>query len=131
VKFGKCKIHGGVVAVGSGRISTATLYDDDSLGYARTGNESRVSAYLGPADSHRLWRLGTNRLEVFDLTLSALSRQANTDSCVYCLAEASDARWFDDFDADACVVITNPEEFKTRQNAASRQYLVGSSSAGQ
>ena len=38
---------------------------------------------------------------------------SKTDFYVYCMAEACDARLFEDFGADACVVITDPGAFKT------------------
>jgi hypothetical protein len=51
--------------------------------------------------------------------------QVTTDFYVYCLAGVADARLFDDFDADTCVVITKPSEFKARIQAAVSKQLPG------
>ncbi len=129
VKFSKRRYMGELLQAGRGRLSPASSYNDESIGYARADNESSISAYLDPADAHRFAAVSHegNRSVGHDVDVPYLGSvqiqaQANTDFYVYCLAEAADARLFDDFDADTCVVITNPNEFKARlQNAVSTQ----------
>lgn len=130
VKFGKRKHMAELLLEGRGRVSLAAFYDDASLGYARADDESCISAFLDPADARRFMAIRHESNGSVGLDIDVPYRgsvpiqvQANTDFYVYCLAESTDARLFDDFsDADACVVITHPEEFKKRiQNAVSTQ----------
>ncbi len=122
VKFGKRKYMADLLLAGRGRVSPATSYGDESLGYARADNESCVTGFLDPADSHRFMVINDepghsfgSDVDVPYLGSVPISIRANTDFYVYCLAESTDARLFDDFpDADACVVITRPDEFKVR-----------------
>ncbi len=130
VKFGKRRHMAELLLEGRGRVSPATSYKDESLGYARVDDEASISAFVDPSDSHRFMALkhesggsvGLN-IDVPYLGSFPITIQANTDFYVYCLGESIDVRLFDDFDnADACVVITQPEEFKARvQNAVSKQ----------
>lgn len=130
VKFGKRRYMAELLMDGRGRISPAKSYNDESLGYARADDESCVSAFIDPADSHRFMAVKheSSRSVGLDINVPYLGSvpiqvQANTDFYVYCMAESADARLFDDFvDADACVVITRPDDFKARiQNAISTQ----------
>jgi hypothetical protein len=130
VRYGKRKHMAELLLYGRGRILPATSYKNESLGYAMADDESCVAAYLDPADSHRYMgvRHESSRSVGFDLDVPYLGSlpiqvRANTDFYVYCLAESTDARLFDDFaDYDACVVITRPDEFKSRvKNGVSAQ----------
>ena len=113
---------------GRGRISRASFYCDPSLGRARADNEARVAAYVHPIDAHRFMgvRQDANGTSAVDLNVPYLGNtlvelQATTDFYVYCLAEACEARMFEDFD-ETCVVITRPEEFTSQvQNAVNTQ----------
>ena len=129
VKFGKRKHMTELLLEGRGRVSPATSYKDESLGYARADDESTISAFLDPSDSHRIMAIKEEPGRSIGLDIKVpylgsvpITMQATTDFYVYCLGESIDVRLFDDLDADACVVITQPEEFKARvQNALSKQ----------
>lgn len=130
VKFGKRKHMAELLLGGRGRVSPATSYKDESLGYARTDDESCITGFLDPADAHRFMVINdeSDRSVGLDIDVPYLGSvpidiHASTDFYVYCLAKSTDVRLFDDFaDADACVVITRPEQFKARvQNAVSAQ----------
>ncbi len=132
VKFGKRKYMAELLLAGKGRVSRGGFYKDESLGRARADNEGHVAAYLHPQDAHRFMGIHSEPNGSFGQDLSVpylgsveIQIQANTDFYVYCLAEAPDVRMFDDFDADSCLVITRPEEFKTRIRAAISPKLSG------
>jgi hypothetical protein len=110
---------------GKGRISRATFYKDSSLGRARADDESVVRAYVHPTDAHRLMGRGEEGHRRFSVDLQVpyhgsvpMDLVATTDFYVYCLAESCDLRLFDDFKADTCVLIKEPETFKKRLEEA-------------
>jgi hypothetical protein len=126
VKFGARKYMAPLFLEGRGRISLAKTYDDPSLGYGRADDESKISVYVHPMDAHRLMALehkpdGSSRgldIDVPYLGSVKIDLQATSDFYVYCMAQACDARMFDDFttaasDVDTCVVV-RPTEFRTR-----------------
>ena len=124
VKFGKREYMADLLLAGRGRVSLATSYDDPSLGHARSDNESRLFAYPDPADAHHFFvtdqhdRTAAGDLDVAYLGSAQIHVRATTDFYVYCLAGTADASLFDDFDADTCIVITKPSEFKARIQTA-------------
>jgi hypothetical protein len=130
VKFGERKYMAPLFLEGKGRISLARTYIDPSLGRARADDESQISIYVHPMDAHRLMAVehdpdgsrGTD-VDVPYLGSVRIVLQANSDFYVYCMAESCDVRMFDDFttptsDVDTCVIITRPDEFKTRVREA-------------
>lgn len=120
VKFGRREHMSALFFEGKGRISPASYYDDPSLGRARADNEGRMAAFLHPVDAHRYMGVRQDRggatgvnIDVPYLGSTQMELYSKTDFYVYCMAEACDARLFEDFGADACVVITDPGAFKT------------------
>ena len=80
---------------GRGRVSPATAYKDESLGYARVDDESSISAFLDPADSHRFMAIKEEPGRSIGLDIQVpylgsfpITIQANTDFYVYCLGES-------------------------------------------
>jgi hypothetical protein len=121
VKFGKREHMSALFFEGKGRVSPASYYDDPSLGRARADIEGRMSAFLNPVDAHRYMGVRQDgngssavNIDVPYLGSTQIELYSKTDFYVYCMAEACDARLFEDFGADACVLITNPTAFKTR-----------------
>ena len=106
VKFGARKYMASLLLEGKGRVSLAKTYDDPSLGYARADDESKITVYVHPMDAHRLMAVehqpdGSSRgLEIAVPYLGSvkIDLQATSDFYVYCMAEACDARMFDDLD---------------------------------
>jgi hypothetical protein len=127
VKFGERKHLAALFLQGKGRISLAKTYDDPSLGRARAHDESQISTYVHPIDAHRLMAVehyphgGSRGLDVEVPYLGSVKvhLKANAGFYVYCMAQSCNVRMFDDFttatsDVDACVIVTNPDEFKAR-----------------
>jgi len=137
VKFGTLRHMTSLFFEGKGRISLARTYADPSLGYARVDDESQISVYVHPMDSHRLMVVTHNDtgsrgedVEVPYLGSVQINLQATSDFYVYCMAKSCDVRMFDDFttatsEVDACVIITDPDEFKRRISEATSPMLSG------
>ena len=122
VKFGRRQHMKELLLSGRGRISLASTYKDESLGYARTDDESCISGYVDPSDAHRFMVIGGDGhfsagadISVPYLGSVPVTIRAQTAFYVYCMAEAADPRLFDDFQgADTCVVVKRPDDFKER-----------------
>jgi hypothetical protein len=122
VKFGSRRHMSDLLLSGRGRISLASTYNDESLGYARTDDESYTTGYVDPSDAHRFMVIGGegnfsagSDINVPYLGSVPVTIRANTPFYVYCMADVADPRLFDDFaEADACVVVKHPDDFKER-----------------
>lgn len=57
------------------------------------------------------------------LGTALLERTINEDYFLFCLSASYDPRLFDDFEADACLIIDKPKEFRDRLLAAAAEQL--------
>ena len=116
VKYGKREhlkqtLHNGIV-----RISPASSFADPSLNDAVRDTELEFSFLLyKPTHENLRPYLDQPPAEPFILDGSAIITQtAKEDFHLFCLSASYDPRLFDDFDADACLLITKPIEFRDR-----------------
>lgn len=103
IKYSKLPFVEAALKRGEIRISPASSYDDPSLNYAIKDDELSLSLRPRP-HSKGLPAPGTDR-EIIT---------APTNYYVYCMASTFSLRLFGDFEADACLVITNPQVFIER-----------------
>jgi len=136
VKFGDPRYLEPLVREGRIRISPASSYDDPSLNPAQRDKECEVSAYVLPMDAHRLMAIQTTTdssgrvvsQEGRDINVASMGSvqvqfMSNSDYYVYCVSRCLEARMFDDFNYDACVVFTEPSIFVERLRAATTKAL--------
>ncbi len=127
VKYGRAEHLRPAFQEGAVRIAPASSYNDPSLNPAMRDDELVVNLQPNP-------HLGT--LTVFDrYTLRpkgvlhpetlTVTRAAQTNFYVYCVAAGVEARLFLDFDADSCLVITDELRFLERFASAVGEILPG------
>jgi len=99
------------------RIAPASSYNDPSLNQAQKDSELERSILLDPSetkielvDEHTL--KSEKRIEAIGNITATID--CTSDYYVYCLSLVYDARLFDDFEADSCVVIHEPIKFVER-----------------
>jgi hypothetical protein len=125
VKYGKYKFLEPMLKNGSIRIMPASSYFDPSLNTAIRDNELKTSVLIPPnevkfQDFYKNIKVSVGdkegNLEDFAEIVGnwKYTRVSNTDFYVYCLAYEYSHRMFGDFEADCCLVITNPSEFLKR-----------------
>jgi hypothetical protein len=125
VKYGKHQYLEPMLKKGSIRIMPASSYSDSSLNSAIRDNELETSLLTLPNEIK--YEEFYKNIEVsvgdkkgkledfFEIEGNwTYTRVSHTDFYVYCLAYEHSYRMFGDFDADCCLVITNPTEFLRR-----------------
>ena len=125
VKFGKHSHMKDLFELGRIRIAAARSYSDPSLNYAIRDDELQLDQVKASAEvtiTHfdkdtGLLKNAKPISEVVTTTTLA------TNFYVYCMAHTLDYRLFDDFEADACVVIRKPSTFAVRLMQAVREAL--------
>jgi hypothetical protein len=100
------------------RVAPASSYSDPSLNYAIRDDEMRFTvqvpakdAWIQKVDERTLKPMG-ERIEV--LGNMSFTQNVQTNYYVYCLACLFDFRAFDDFEADACLMVKEPKQFIER-----------------
>lgn len=125
VKYGSHRFLRAALEDGVIRISPASSYDDPSLNAARRDQELErglidpafeLTATLGPMGE---------KFSADDRNLYATTVQSATNYYVFCLAAGYELRLFDDFEADACLVITDPDRFARGLGDAAARQLPG------
>ena len=125
VKYGDVKYLRPALEAGSFRISPASWYDDPSMNVARrdvelertfTDPAFETTATLGP--------LG-DRVSPEERSLYTERVRSAVDYYIFCLAGGYQLRLFDDFDANACLVITDSVRFLSRLREAVANDLPG------
>jgi hypothetical protein len=124
LKFGKRSHMEAMVGAGTIRIAPASVYKDPSLNAAVHDDELSFERIAPPGAGLNVSRTPGGPFApvggIFDLRVQ---ETIPTDYLVYCLTHAADHRLFDDFEADACVAITNPKEFLQRLTSAVKTAL--------
>jgi hypothetical protein len=110
LKYSKAEYLTETIEQGIIRISPASTYDDPSLNYAIRDNELSFSLQSSEAKSEHP---------------SAQLVIASSDYYVYCMANEFSLRLFGDFEADACLVVTQPLVFLNRLGDAVMKQLPG------
>jgi hypothetical protein len=100
------------------RVASASSYSDPSLNYAVRDDEIRFTVHVPAKDAwiqkidEKTLRPSGERIKV--LGNMSFTHTVPTDYYVYCLSVLFDFRAFDDFEADACLVVRKPKEFIDR-----------------
>lgn len=116
VKYGQKKYLNRMYNEGQIRISPASFYKNPSLNTAINDDESVLSVALHPDKatiSHINNKTGKESriLPVGNITTTF---SLITNYYVYCMAHVYDFRLFDDFEADACIIIHDVKAFLSR-----------------
>lgn len=116
VKYGRREHLEEMLHKGTVRISPASAFDNPSFNDAIRDKELEFSYHLYQPTSEDV-RPYLDGLEVNPDLLAGsaiITRTSKEDFYVFCLSATYDARLFDDFDADACLVITDPVAFRDK-----------------
>jgi hypothetical protein len=116
VKYGKHAHLERMLYEGTVRIAPASTFDDQSFNDAIRDTELEFSYRLHnpTADAVRPY-LKDNEIHPNGFEGSAIITQTSgEDFYLFCLSAAYDTRVFDDFDYDACLLITDPVAFRDR-----------------
>jgi hypothetical protein len=125
VKYGSRRFLRATLDDGVIRISPASSYEDPTLNAARRDQELQrqltdfgfeVTATLGPIGN----TASEEEQELYTTTI-----QSAMDYYIFCLAGGYELRLFDDFEADACLAITDPERFALSLGKAFADQLPG------
>jgi hypothetical protein len=117
-KFGKQEHLKQALTEGKVRLASASSLSDPSLNYAIRDDELSFSIHLAAKDSwiqavdERTFESIGKRIKV--LGGMSFKYATPTDYYVYCLSVCFDFRLFDDFQADACLVVNDPKQFIER-----------------
>lgn len=125
-KYGELKFLLPALERGVVRVQRASYYSDASLNHAQHADELTLEAQPPP------WLLTTT---VKDRATGNLRRilpinnrftvESSTDYYVFCLSGAFSPRLFVDFEADSCLIISEPHRFIERLMAAFSQKCLG------
>lgn len=112
VKYGQSSWLQDFVGIGRLRISPASYYASDPfLNLARRDSELEISAFASDGPPQRFIMDG-RELIVPNANNSEVLAATGTDYYVACFSAAYDFRLFDDFDADACVIVNGHAHFE-------------------
>lgn len=125
VKYGAPDFLRQAVDEGRFRIAPASYYSDPSLNYAQRDDElSRLLIDTASDMTSTLGHLG-DAMTPEERALYTHSVQAAVDYYIFCVAGGWSLRMFDDFDADACLVVTDPWRFARELRDAAARVLPG------
>jgi hypothetical protein len=117
-KFGKQEHLKQALSQGKIRLASASSLSDPSLNYAIRDDELSFSIHM-PAKDAWLQQLDERTFKPIGEHIKLLGNMSfkhrvPTDYYVYCLSVCFDFRLFDDFQADACLVVSDPKAFIDR-----------------
>lgn len=105
VKFSKKEYLEPIKNFGKFRLNPASFYDDPSLNLAVRDNELLQKTVL-PQDTKFKRRMPTGEYEeIKGIQNISMTNNYSTDFYVYCMTKTYQHRLFDDFSADACLLI--------------------------
>ena len=113
VKFGRRTHIQAMIEQGRFRISPATTYDDPSLNRAIRDDERRAELFM-PNGTTMHVKIDDTYHEVPRLTAPLRYNVRCENFYVFCAATVLDARCFDDFDADAIMIVRDLQTFSSR-----------------
>ena len=123
VKFGSARFLRPALERGAFRISPASSYDEPSMNLARRDMELERRLVDTATDFGAAIRQRAEDMTPEERALYTRSVESRSDYYIFCLAHGWQVRLFDDFDADACLVITNPERFAAALRVAAADLL--------
>ena len=109
------------------QISPASTYKDPSLNYALQDDELKFDR-VRPRSEVTIRYLDKEAGETRDIDLTAdvtNTVSLATDYYVYCMTHTLSYRLFEDFEADACVIIRDPKAFCSRLQEVVHAHLLG------
>ena len=111
VKFGNKKCLNKTKDIGKIRVKPASSYDDPSLNEAVRDSEL-LQTILLPQGTKLQKKVSSGEYEeIKGIQNISVTNSYPTDFYVYCMAKVYHHRLFDDFDADACLLIYDTEIF--------------------
>ncbi len=115
VKYGK-RVHlQNMLLTGTVRITPASVLADKSFNDAIRDTELTTSRWLHkPQLGHIYPDLEVPEARALVINGSVIIDRTSEDCWIFCLSASYDACLFDDFDADACVIIHDPIAFRDR-----------------
>ena len=116
VRFDKRKHMRSMFETGEIQISPASSYKDRSFNRARQDNELAIELRM-PSEgvSVLISGPGTDGFqEIKGLVNDLVHTKRTADYYVYCMTLTTNPQLFDDFEADACVVVQDPSAFAQR-----------------
>ncbi len=114
VKFSKRKYLTQMIDSGKIRVNPASFYDDPSLNQAVQDKELSQILVL-PQGTNLKRKMGSgNYKEIEGILNISLTKKSPTDFYVYCMTKLYQHRLFDDFNADACLLIYDINKFTKR-----------------
>jgi hypothetical protein len=126
VKYGKEEHIKDAFEKGKIRISPANYYNDSSLNRAIQDDELKLSIRLRHKKNEALERFPNDLQNPVPSVGSVIKvLEAPTNYYVYCMASEFSLRLFPDFEADACLIIRNPEIFINHLRNAVLEQLPG------
>jgi len=111
VKYGSAQYLRSGLKYGTFRISPANSYNDPSLNAARRDDELERLLVDTAVDTTSLFGPLAETMPPEDRALYTRPVQSVSDYYIFCLAMGWNVRLFNDFNADACLVITDPKRF--------------------
>ena len=123
VKYGSAEFLRPALKQGILRISPASYYNDPSLNAARRDAELDRVLIDAATDLTSTIRHRPEELRKDELASYTRVVESGTDYYIFCLAAGWQLRLFDDFNADACLVITDPTRFAHALGEAARSQL--------
>lgn len=124
VRYDKKKFAQGVYEHGRLRVKLATEFADGSLTDAQRDTErEKTRRHLG--SSVTITTQDGRKIPVIGDLYRTSTYAPNYNGYTWCASNALDAYMFDEFEADACVVIHDAEAFSKRLNSAMQKHLTG------
>ncbi len=120
-RYGKREHLQELIVEGKVRFSPAEVYDDADNNDARKDDERQKHAYL-PGKYTTITQEDGQRIPIIGDVQRSVGGPAYhlmSFSCVW------DSRLFSEFEADSCIIVTNPEEFARRVEQAGRAVFPG------
>lgn len=116
VKYGKYRYLNTVLEKGVICINPASFYNDPSLNHAIRDSELQLIVQVHPRDIKlEFLDKGSMRLKAIEARSNvAVTFRSHTDYYVYCLSSTFAPRLFYDFEADSCLLVTQPAKFVER-----------------
>lgn len=110
------------------RIAPASSYKDSSLNHAMRDDELTLTTYRLPKEVRMTvidQATGEEKGPLIPTGNIVYHSESKTNYYVFCLSMVYDHRLFQDFEADSCIIINNPNDFLRRLWSVVSQYLSG------
>lgn len=110
-KFGKAEHLNDIFHKGEIRVAPASYYNDPSLNKAIKDNELSFTVTSRPSDVHITNSTGETINPIGNIEFTV---ESTTNYYVFCFAQNYTYREYDDFEADTCIIVREPEKLLER-----------------